>query len=257
MSGVPLDRHGLRPRDDTLAMTTLPMKLRMIRWSRHSLIAALLAACLMGAFPPAHAQSPVEVGHFTRGDGTRVTAFENDHGITKYRHTNCWFALPDGSTIEVSQTGQTRAEQKNPHRYQACAIRTMDAAAEIYLFPSTRLPLAASVLRFDGHAFTDITTASTRWVSPVMHLMRHWPGYLMCLVLLLPFLILETMIVRRTCGRGWWRTLRRMTIGAGIGIVGFYILITTLLGPYSPLVYALIVAVTFVSYRATRKALRI
>jgi hypothetical protein len=226
----------------------------VFRLARSCFQAAILMACLLGTLTPAQARSPVEVGHFTRGDGTLVTAIENDHGITKYRHTSCWFALPDGSTIEVSQT---RAEQKNPYqrRYQACAIRTLDAAAEIYLFPSTRLPLAESVLRFDGHAFADITSTSTRWFSPMMHLIRHWQGYLMCVVLLLPFLILEAMIVKRTCGRGWWRTLRRMTIGACIGIVGFYILITTLLGPYSPLLYALIVTIAFLSYRATRKAL--
>lgn len=226
---------------------------------RHGLPAAILAACLLGIVSQVQARSPVEAGSFTRGDGLQVTAFELDHGITKYRRTTCGFEMPDGSTLDVSLTGKTDVDQKNPQsrRYQACLIRTLDTSAEIYLYPSTRLPVAASVQRFDGYQFTDITTAEKRWLSPLIHIGRHWLGYLMCLVLTLPFLILETMIVRRTCGRGWWRTLRRITIGAGIGFVSFYILVTTLSGPYSPLIYILIAGAGLLMYRGMYKALRI
>jgi hypothetical protein len=229
------------------------------RFARPAVVAWLLAASLLAGAPRTlAAYFAVEVGTFRRSDGTLVTAFEKDNGRVMYSHTRCWFAMPDGSTVSVDEPGKVRPGQPNrpERRYRACAIRTGDTGAEIYRYASSRLPVAGSVQRFDGYAFVDVTTPGRRWFSPLLHISHHWTGYLLGLILVLTFLVLDAQIVSKTCGRGWWRTLRVISITAGVCFTSFYVLVTTMFGAHSPLIHALVAGAGISLYWAAWKLRR-
>jgi hypothetical protein len=219
---------------------------------------ASLLVCVLAAAAPAPATYFAhEVGSFKRGDGELVTAFEKDYGSPVYTHTRCWFVLPDGTKLAVDDGGRAAVEgaQRPPAQTRGCAIQLVGGGAEIYRYASSRLPIAASVQGFDGHAFTDVTTPEKRWRSPLVHVRRHWSGYLMTFVLLLPPLFLDALIARKTCGRGWWRTLRRLTIGTGLGLAGLNILLSSVFGSHSPLIHLLVAGSAMLLFWGARNLL--
>lgn len=229
------------------------------RFARPAVVAWLLAASLLAAAPRTlAAYFADEVGTFRRSDGALVTAFEKDYGRLIYSHTRCWFAMPDGSRVSLDEPGEASPGKpdRQERRYRGCAIRTGDAGAEIYRYASSRLPVAGSVQRFDGYAVVDVTTPGRRWFSPLLHISHHWTGYLLSLVLVLTFLVLDAQIVSKTCGRGWWRTLRLISITAGVCFTGFYVLVTTMFGAHSPLIHALLAGAAVLPFWAARKLRR-
>lgn len=186
------------------------------------------------------------VGDFNITDGSTIRAMEDEYGTMSYVGHECWFVMPDGKRIDVPQ-----------HRggnEGSCLILTKANKAEIYIYPTVkgRLPVVSRVLQFDGKQFLDVTSPGKRWLSPFIHTWHYLVGYLVSIVIYSPFLFLGAYLVRRVpankCGMVW----RASLVIIGIFMTLVYGIFASIYGPYSPLVFLVVLSLIFIPYQVMR-----
>jgi len=208
-----------------------------------SLLHGLILFVYLATFAPCSFAGQ-EIGEFKRIDGTVVRATEEEFGSIFFVGYECGFEMPDGKRIDIPQYGGV-----------SCLISTKGNRAEIYIYPllKGRFPVATRVLQFDGYRFMDVTTPTKRWFSPLIHTGHYFVGYLVSIVIFSPFIFLCAALIRRTPAQGWWLVLRAVLIILGVFIALVYGIFASLYGPYSPLMFLILVAVGVPLYRMIRK----
>lgn len=225
-------------------MKTIPVS------SGLNLLLGLILFVYLAAFSPC-SFAEQEIGEFKRIDGTVVQVMEEEYGSISFVGYECWFEMPDGKRIDVPQHGGGSEG--------GCLISTKGNRAEIYIYPllKGRFPVATRVLQFDGYQFIDVTTPTKRWFSPLVHTGHYFVGYLVSIAIFSPFIFLGSALIRRTPAQGWWLVLRAVLIILGVFIALVYGIFATLYGPYSPLIFLILVAAGVPLYRMIRNLLGI
>lgn len=93
-----------------------------------------------------------------------------------------------------------------------------------------------------------------RWFSSLIHTSHYFGGYLAASAIFAPFLFLGAAFIRKTpAARGWWLVLRAIGFILGALMTGVYGMFMMMYGPYSPLIFLIILATGVMLYRPTRK----
>ena len=151
------------------------------------------------------------------------------------------FRLPNGTNL--AQTAYN----------SDAVVRRSRSGIEVYQFPSTWVPVASRVHRFDGYELKEITSEK-RLISPLVHLVGHWIAYCVVLCIIAVFAGFF-LAVRAVPNRGWRIPLRWI----GFGLFSFAALLCAydvlVFEPVSPLALALIIVAAFVLIRRNRHAM--
>ena len=191
---------------------------------------------------PALAHRPYDrpAGTFAREDGTAISIVRHYvDGIFFADPVSVQFRLPNGTN--VAQT---------PYIFDA-VVQTAPSSVEVYQFPSTWVPLASRVDRFDGQELHDITT-ERRLNSLFVHFSGHWIAYLV-IVGLGAFFAAIYSALRAIPKQGWRLALRWIGFGfAGFAgsLCAYDILVFE---PVSPLILAFVAAVSMVVLKLVRR----
>jgi hypothetical protein len=130
-------------------------------------------------------------------------------------------------------------------------VRAVPAAVEVYQFPSTWVPIAGRVDRFDGYDLKDITP-KRRFISPFVHLAGHWVAYLVVVGLAVIFAAFYSAL--RAIPKRGWRVGLRWAGFALLGFVGSLCVYDILVfEPVSPLILALVGVVSAAAFGFIRK----
>jgi hypothetical protein len=196
---------------------------------------------LLPAFP-ALAHPPYErvAGTFSRPDGITISIVRHYvDGIIAADPVSIHFRLPDGT--DVAHT---------PHTFDAIT-RSVPSGVEIYQFPTTWLPVASRVDKFDGYGLKEITT-SKRPASPFVHFADHWLAYLVATGLAAFFTALYSAlrIMPRHGWRGVMRTAGLVFVMLAAGLLAYDIMIFE---PVSPFVLIGCWGILTALYRFIRK----
>jgi len=188
---------------------------------------------------PAFAHRPYDraAGRFERRDGTTVS-------IVRHYVDGIFFADP--VSIQFRLPGGTNVAQ-TPYIFDA-VVRAGPSAVEVYQFPSTWVPIAGRVDRFDGYDLRNITP-ERRLISPFVHLAGHWVEYLV--ILCLGTIFVALYLALRAIPKRGWRIPMRWTGFALIGFPGsLYAYGILVFEPVSPLILALVgvVSVALLSF---------
>jgi hypothetical protein len=143
----------------------------------------------------AHRPYDRAAGTFERRDGIAVSIVRHYiDGIFFADPVSIQFRLPDGTNVAST-----------PYVFDA-VLRAVPSAVEVYQFPSTWVPIAGRVDRFDGYDLRNITP-ERRLISPFIHLAGHWVEYLVVFGLGMIFVALY-LALRAIPKRGWRVPLR-------------------------------------------------
>jgi hypothetical protein len=191
---------------------------------------------------PALAHRPYDrpAGTFQREDGTTISIVRHYvDGIMFADPVSIQFRLPNGSNVAETP------------RIIDAVLRTVPSAVEVYQFPSTLVPIASRVDRFDGHKLHSITT-ERRLISVFVHLAGHWVAYLA--VAGLGVLLVRLYLALRGIPKHGWRLALRWT---GLGLVCFagslFAYDVLLFEPVSPLILGFAGAVVIGALRFFRR----
>lgn len=191
------------------------------------------------------AEPELVVGQFQRDDGITIRAMERDmDGVIGFIGYDCWFVLPDGKEIS------------DPFTPGSCVVRTDDSGADVYNFPfsSRWFPVANRMLRFDGYQFTEAAQPWKYWLSPVIHTVHYFTGYLIALAIFTPFMFFGVWAVRATPTRRWWMLLRVILVLTGVFITAVFGGFMAMYGPYSLGIWFPLAALYIALYVWLRKA---
>ena len=145
-----------------------------------------------------------------RSDGITVSAVEHYvDGIFGPDPVSVQFRLPDGTVI-------AQAEQAR----DGVVVRSSAIGLEVYRFPTDWIPVASSVVQFDGLSLTDITTAHRRWLSPLVHTRAHLRAYAVILgmVAILTAFWFAVVAIPRDESQSASRLFRFVGVGSVTGI---------------------------------------
>ena len=191
---------------------------------------------------PALAHRPYDrpAGTFEREDGTAISIVRHYvDGIFFADPVSIQFRLPNGTN--VAQT---------PYFFDA-GVRTVPSAVEVYQFPSTWVPIASRVDRFDGQELHSITN-ERRLVSLYVHVSGHWVAYLVIVGLGVFFVTIYSAL-RAIPKQGWQFALRWI----GFGLVGFAGSLCAydvlVFEPVSPLILAIVAAAFIAVLKLVRR----
>jgi hypothetical protein len=192
----------------------------------------LLLACLTvfsTSSALAHRDYEHPVGTFQRADGTTITIVEYyTDGVIASDPVLVQFRLPDGSVIASTEFTSDVAVR-----------RPSSATVEVYQFESTFIPIASRVHRFDGYTLSDVTSASSRSVSPLVHTAHHWLGYIMALAVA-AFFVVVWFGARSIPRRGWLVVVRVLGFCFAVFAGALYLLMLLWMAPLSaPVLFVL------------------
>lgn len=192
---------------------------------------------------PTFAHRPYDraAGTFERRDGTAVSIVRHYvDGIFFADPVSIQFRLPDGTNLAST-----------PYVCDV-VVRAVPTAIEVYQFPSTWVPIAGRVDRFDGYDLKNITS-ERRFISPFVHLGGHWVAYLVVVGLAVIF-VGSYSALREIPKRGW-RVALRWAGFAFVSFVGSLCAYDILVfEPVSPPILALVFAALFGFVRKKRHA---
>jgi len=192
----------------------------------------------------AHRPYDRPVGAFKRADGTEVSIVRHYvDGIFFADPVSVQFRMPNGTN--VAQTAYN----------SDAVVRPIRSGVEVYQFPSTWVPVAGRVHRFDGYELKDITPEK-RSISPLIHLAGHWIAYCVVLCVIAVFAGFF-LALRAVPNRGWRIPLRWIAFGLFSFAALFCAYDILVFEPVSPLVLAFIglaIVAPFIVIRRNRHA---
>lgn len=180
-----------------------------------------------------------------RADGTtiRVVEYYVD-GIIGDDPVSVQFRLPDDSVI--ASTGfATDVAIRHP----------APGLVDVDQFKSTFIPIASRVDRFDGSALSDITSASNRWITPLIHTAYHWRIYLITLGVI-AFLALVWVGTHQIPRRGWFMAARVLGFGFVIATGPLYLLLLLWIAPVSAPVLFILFLLAWLLFTLLRRVFR-
>jgi hypothetical protein len=177
----------------------------------------------------AHRDYDHPVGTFQRADGTTISIVEHyTDGIIAADPVSVQFRLPDGSVIATTEFASDVAVR-----------RPSPGTVEVYQFESTFIPIASRVHRFDGYTLADVTSSSTRSVSPLVHTAHHWLGYVIALAIA-AFFVVVWFGARAIPHRGWLAAVRVLGFCFAVFAGALYLLMLLWMAPLSaPVLFVL------------------